>query len=108
MRPAFPYFEYIINFDYITKVLCINKEKTELNCLGKCYLSEELSKVNNEDNSENKRMPIIEFEKFTKISYDKGDFLNRTFDYSHNFSFRPYKFFIKNFSSKPPTPPPKC
>lgn len=38
------YADFIINNEYIATVLCINKEKPELQCDGKCYLKMELGK----------------------------------------------------------------
>lgn len=35
---------YLINFDYISKVLCINQDKPELECHGKCHLAKEIKK----------------------------------------------------------------
>lgn len=48
-RPAIPFLEYIINYDYIVKELCENKEKPELKCNGKCHLMKELAKTSEED-----------------------------------------------------------
>lgn len=44
-RPAIPFMEYIINYDYIVKELCENKEKPQLKCNGKCHLKKELAKT---------------------------------------------------------------
>jgi predicted transcriptional regulator of viral defense system len=33
---------YHINKDYITRVLCENRDKPELNCNGQCYLAKKL------------------------------------------------------------------
>ncbi|MGX1023131.1 hypothetical protein [Psychroflexus sp. MBR-150] len=38
IRPAQPVLNYILNYDYIVNVLCINRDKPKLNCNGKCYL----------------------------------------------------------------------
>ena len=38
LRPVQPYVEYILNQDYIAEFLCINKDKPELQCNGKCHL----------------------------------------------------------------------
>lgn len=35
---------YYLNTDYIVEFFCINKEKPELSCSGKCFLSSELEK----------------------------------------------------------------
>jgi hypothetical protein len=50
-RPLVPLVEYAVNYDYISEVLCINKNNVELHCNGKCYLSKQLSKVNDVDSS---------------------------------------------------------
>ena len=44
LRPVFPVVDYIVNYDYISKVLCENKAKPELKCNGKCHLMKELAK----------------------------------------------------------------
>ncbi|WP_246297015.1 MULTISPECIES: hypothetical protein [Flavobacterium] len=43
-KPILPVFEYVINYDYITTVLCENKAKPEMACNGKCHLMKELAK----------------------------------------------------------------
>ncbi len=47
-RPVIPLAEYIIYEDYIAEFLCVNKDKTELQCNGKCYLMQRLSEQNEE------------------------------------------------------------
>ena len=49
MRVVVPYLEYKINYDFISEVLCINKNKPDLQCLGKCHLTKELGKAAEED-----------------------------------------------------------
>jgi hypothetical protein len=41
--------EYAINKDYIAKNLCINKEKPNLHCNGKCRLMKKLSEEENKN-----------------------------------------------------------
>lgn len=48
-KPAIPFLEYIVNYDYIVKELCKNKEKPELECNGKCHLVKQLAKAAEED-----------------------------------------------------------
>lgn len=48
--PVFPVFNYVVNTD-IYEALCINKDKPELKCHGKCHLSEELNKSESEQES---------------------------------------------------------
>ena len=49
VKPIIPVFEYIVNYDFIIKELCENKEKPELACNGKCHLMKELAKANDSD-----------------------------------------------------------
>lgn len=36
--------DYAVRYDYISQQLCVNKNKPELRCNGKCYLAKELAK----------------------------------------------------------------
>ena len=49
LRPIAPFVEYVINYDYISKVLCINKDKPVLSCNGKCQLMKKLEKLQQDD-----------------------------------------------------------
>ncbi|CAM2785920.1 hypothetical protein [Flavobacterium frigoris] len=49
LKPIFPVIDYAVNYDYISKVLCINKDKPELKCNGKCHLMKELAKASEDD-----------------------------------------------------------
>lgn len=60
-RPVLPLLEYVANKDYIAEVLCINKEKVELNCQGKCYLMQQLS---TQENNKNPQIPKVSLEEY--------------------------------------------
>jgi hypothetical protein len=45
LKPVFPVIEYVTNYDYIAKVLCVNKAEPKLECDGKCHLMKELAKA---------------------------------------------------------------
>ena len=45
LKPIFPVVEYVVNYDYITKTLCVNKAKPKMQCNGKCHLMKELAKA---------------------------------------------------------------
>lgn len=49
LRPIAPLVEYVINYDYISKVLCINKDTPELKCNGKCQLMKKLQQQQDDD-----------------------------------------------------------
>ncbi|MFI8377904.1 hypothetical protein [Leeuwenhoekiella sp. NPDC079379] len=55
LRPAFPFMEYIIDYDYISTVLCENKEIPEMNCNGKCYLMNALAEASEKESSQKKK-----------------------------------------------------
>lgn len=59
-RPAIPFLEYIVNYDYIVKELCENKEKPVLKCNGKCHLMKELAKTaeDNKNTSSDKKQNV--------------------------------------------------
>ena len=44
LRPSLPYLEYLLYKDYISKYLCIEKDKPDNCCKGKCFLEEQLKK----------------------------------------------------------------
>lgn len=49
LKPLWPIADYIVNYDYIVNVLCENKDRPELQCDGKCYLSKMLAKEAKDD-----------------------------------------------------------
>ncbi len=53
---AFIYADFIINNEYIATVLCINKEKPEIHCNGKCYLKMQLGKEEKKKQSQEKTL----------------------------------------------------
>jgi hypothetical protein len=63
LKPVLPVIEYVVNYDYISKVLCVNKDKPMLHCNGKCHLMKELAKTSeNEKPISDKKIAIQEFE----------------------------------------------
>ena len=57
-RPVAPVIDYIFNYDYIADELCVNRDRPELNCNGRCYLmnafAEEASKKKDAQQREGK------------------------------------------------------
>jgi len=49
VKPIVPVFQYVFDYQYISEVLCINKEKPELKCNGKCHLMKELAKASEDE-----------------------------------------------------------
>lgn len=65
VKPLWPIAEYVMNYDYIVNVLCENKDKPQLKCDGKCYLSKQLAK----EAEQNKSNPFGEDQAKTEIQH---------------------------------------
>lgn len=52
VKPLWPLAEYLVNYDYIVTSLCENRDKPQLNCDGKCYLTKMFAEKTT-DNDEN-------------------------------------------------------
>ena len=50
LKPILPVVDYVVNYEYISKVLCENKDKPKLQCNGKCHLMKELAKAAETEN----------------------------------------------------------
>ena len=63
-KPLSPIVEYVVNYDYISQVLCVNKEKPQMQCNGKCHLMKELAKEfeNEKPIQNNKKIASSDFE----------------------------------------------
>ncbi|MEL6821016.1 MAG: hypothetical protein AAFP70_04580, partial [Calditrichota bacterium] len=49
-----PYFEFQVNWDYISKNLCIDKDNPVSACAGKCYLNKRLRESSSEEKDDTK------------------------------------------------------
>jgi len=63
LRPILPLGEYVFNYNYIAKELCVNKDKPVMHCNGKCHLMKELAKKAAEETpSSEKKTGGMQFE----------------------------------------------
>jgi len=97
LKPVLPVIDYVVNYEYITKVLCVNKAKPKLQCNGKCHLMKELAKTSESQTpiSSNKKiasheLEVLFFEEIKSfniryIYFDKNQFLNT--NYSDLYSY---------------------
>lgn len=76
LKPVMPYIDYVLNYDYIQKELCENKEKPKMNCHGKCYLKKEIKKV--EEKEQSPAMP--NFKEVTEDYYVPADEITPRFN----------------------------
>ena len=108
LKPILPVVEYAMNYEYISKVLCVNKAKPMMHCNGKCHLMKELAKASENEKpiSSDKKNSVQEFE---VLFFQKM----RNYSFSeHSFIFRPklnykysnlYTFLSANSVFHPPT-----
>jgi len=52
--PVIPIFDYLLHKDYISKNLCVNRNKPKSCCKGKCYLVKQLKKTSTNTEGESK------------------------------------------------------
>lgn len=64
LKPVLPVMDYVINYEYISTVLCENKAKPKMECNGKCHLMKELAKTSENEApiSSDKKMASQKFE----------------------------------------------
>lgn len=48
-----PFLDYALNYNYISKVLCVNKDKVGSCCKGKCHLKAQLKKSADKEEKDN-------------------------------------------------------
>ena len=98
LKPILPVIDYIVNYEYISTVLCENKDKPELNCCGKCHLKKELANasegekpINSEKKDNSKQeVEVLFFSEQKNISFlNKFDSnkSNINSNYSNNYNF---------------------
>jgi hypothetical protein len=93
LKPILPVLDYVINYEYISNVLCENKAKPKLECNGKCHLMKELAKSSEVEkplSSDKKNTAKLEIEilycnKVNEISLRQIYFKNNT-SISDNYS----------------------
>lgn len=51
LRPVLPLVNYAVNYNYIVKNLCENRNIPQSTCKGKCYVAKELAKTEKQSNT---------------------------------------------------------
>lgn len=93
---------YQLNIDYIIEKYCVNTDKPELQCNGKCHLAKQLSAIDNNENDSkainnllqsffpvfSEQLPTFELENLDDFPYKKvlipyNQIYSFDFDYSH-------------------------
>lgn len=67
-QPLIPIITYHLNYNFIVKNVCINRDKPWMHCNGKCYLHKQLEDVfeGNQKHPQNLSMRDFKFSEFTE------------------------------------------
>ena len=86
LKTVFPVITYFIDYEHISKELCVNINKPQLNCNGKCYLAKELANASEDEK------PISD-QKNQKLEFENLLFFQEIPDFKINIV---YKINVKN------------
>jgi len=67
LAPAFIVAGFELNKDYIATTLCVNRDKPQLHCNGKCYLMKKLKAAEENERKENTRLKMETFSGYFNI-----------------------------------------
>ncbi|WP_420287146.1 hypothetical protein VT569_10545 [Flavobacterium psychrophilum] len=96
LKPVLLVVEYLVNYDYITKVLCVNKETPIMGCDGKCYLISQLAKSSDTEKPFSdkkiivKELEVLFFQEITAVIFPNASFLPirvLNFNYSNLYNY---------------------
>tara|TARA_B100001167_G_scaffold182867_1_gene140983 strand:+ start:1219 stop:1584 length:366 start_codon:yes stop_codon:yes gene_type:complete len=87
LRPGFPYLEYALDYEYISTVLCENKDKPKLECNGKCYLMKALAEASEKESNQKKKsntatielLPLVNWTTEQPVVYNFEETTIKTF-----------------------------
>ena len=97
IQPVIPVLDYLLNYDFIAKELCINRDKPIQTCNGKCYLEKEVAKQQNlMPNSSKPLPPKIDLEKLLTLKTDLF-----TYQFSEILQEHEIPFFYKILTENP-------
>ncbi|MGB3774758.1 MAG: hypothetical protein WA951_05840 [Leeuwenhoekiella sp.] len=61
-RPALPVIDYVFNYEYIATELCVNRDRPEMHCNGKCYLMQAMAQEAAKEKQDKKGNLILRYE----------------------------------------------
>src|ERR1051326_6833967 len=72
VKPYCPVINYLFHKEYISAVLCENKDKPMLHCNGKCHMIKEMKKAGDEESKSNLPSSRTSAEDFTTVTAEAG------------------------------------
>jgi len=107
-KPFIPFINYAINKQYIIREFCVNKDKPEMHCNGKCYLEKQIKELYNqqpEPEGDHKDIPKNIHEQDNYLMFSLCDIYRK--DYTL-FVFSIHSQCLKSiYYLSPPDPPPR-
>lgn len=88
--------DYKLRQNYIANVLCVNKNKPQLNCNGKCYLAKRLKAVEEKE----KQAHHQAFEKFELPIIICEEIFQPSFAYIHKLQLKPIHTYSFHYSTQ--------
>ncbi|MFT5884765.1 MAG: hypothetical protein ACI9IP_001222 [Arcticibacterium sp.] len=76
------FFNYELRKDFIIQNFCVNKDRPELNCDGKCYLAKQLKAAKQQDENESEAAFVDKLLVFECLSLNSNYTFPDTFPYS--------------------------
>ena len=102
LKPVVPYLDYLVRKDFIMENLCVNREKPEKQCKGKCHLEKQLRKeINGSEQDHAPPPPRIDREEIPKYLISGGEehlspavkkMEKSSYYRSYSFQYVPYVF----------------
>ncbi len=96
-KPLLPIAEYLLNYDYITKELCVDKNKIDNTCKGKCYLSKKMGEASKQQEPSDKTrlsyyeinnvfLPSTQLSFIFKSAENVKNYIRDTYNCTYSFS----------------------
>lgn len=64
-QPLIPLGVYVVNYDYIVKNLCVNRDKPKMHCNGKCYLAKKMADASTHEGTTESKLSFLKEFNFT-------------------------------------------
>lgn len=89
VKPIFPLVSYVIQYDYIVNELCVNRDRPDLHCNGKCHLMKEMANAAAAEKQADKdyKFPVLEQISFVTAWYEVTLPVVFTLPVSHSFFY---------------------
>ena len=92
LRPVQPVLHYVLNYKKIVNELCINRDKPELHCDGKCYLMQLIDKKQSENPTSHQAIQMefypIGFVELMDLKFAPlNSFKTKTFTYQDKYTY---------------------